>query len=71
MRLSLPADGVDRPVLAVERLIEGDRRERMKKDAGMDLERVSETVLKHSIWLMIAGGPAAPGCCISPTRRRW
>src|ERR671924_130300 len=36
---------------AVERLIEGDRRERMKKDAaGWNLERVSETVLKHSIW---------------------
>jgi cytochrome c oxidase accessory protein FixG len=40
---------------AVERLIEGDRRERMKKDAaGWNLERISETVLKHSIWLMIA-----------------
>jgi len=40
---------------AVERLIEGDRRERMKKDAaGWNLERLSETVLKHSIWLMIA-----------------
>ncbi len=42
---------------AVERLIEGDRRERMKKDASsdsMNLERISEIVLKHSIWLMIA-----------------
>src|SRR6476659_3886597 len=40
---------------AVERLIEGDRRARMKKDAaGWDLERISEAVLKHSIWLMIA-----------------
>jgi len=40
---------------AVERLVEGDRRQRMKKDAaGWNLERVSETVLKHSIWLMIA-----------------
>jgi cytochrome c oxidase accessory protein FixG len=40
---------------AVERLIEGDRRERMKKDAaGWNLERISETVLKHAIWLMIA-----------------
>src|SRR5256885_15594386 len=40
---------------AVERLIEGDRRERMKKEAaGWNLERISETVLKHSIWLMIA-----------------
>ncbi|MDD1526382.1 cytochrome c oxidase accessory protein CcoG [Bradyrhizobium sp. WBOS7] len=42
---------------AVERLIEGDRRERMKKAKSSDplkLERVSEIVLKHSIWLMIA-----------------
>jgi cytochrome c oxidase accessory protein FixG len=42
---------------AVERLVEGDRRERMKKDASSDpmkLERISEIVLKHSIWLMIA-----------------
>src|SRR3569833_3684262 len=42
---------------AVERLIEGDRRERMKKDKSSDpmkLERISEIVLKHSIWLMIA-----------------
>jgi cytochrome c oxidase accessory protein FixG len=40
---------------AVERLIEGDRRERMKKDAaGWNLERAAEAVLKHSIWLMIA-----------------
>jgi cytochrome c oxidase accessory protein FixG len=42
---------------AVERLIEGDRRERMKKDAAADpmkLERISEIVLKHSIWLLIA-----------------
>jgi cytochrome c oxidase accessory protein FixG len=40
---------------AVERLVEGDRRQRMKKDAaGLSLQRVSELVLKHSIWLMIA-----------------
>jgi cytochrome c oxidase accessory protein FixG len=41
---------------AVERLIEGDRRERMKKDASGtgSLERFAETLLKHSIWLMIA-----------------
>src|SRR3954469_18581667 len=42
---------------AVERLIEGDRRERMKKDASADpmkLRRISEIVLKHSIWLLIA-----------------
>ena len=40
---------------AVERLIEGDRRERMKKNAeGYTLQRWSEIVLKHSIWIMIA-----------------
>jgi len=42
---------------AVERLIEGDRRERMRKDAAKEalkLERFAEILLKHSIWLMIA-----------------
>ncbi len=42
---------------AVERWIEGDRRERMRKDAAkgtMKLERFAELLLKHSIWLMIA-----------------
>src|SRR6266581_4133574 len=41
----------------VERLAEGDRRERMKKDAArgtMKLQRFAEIVLKHWIWLMIA-----------------
>jgi cytochrome c oxidase accessory protein FixG len=40
---------------AVERLIEGNSREQAIKDRGpWDLERISEKVLKHSIWLMIA-----------------
>src|SRR5215471_18539594 len=42
---------------AVERRIEGDRRERMKKDASADrmkLDRIFELVLKHAIWLLIA-----------------
>ena len=41
---------------AVERLVEGDRRERMKKDAAgtVNPRRLGEIVLKHSIWLMIA-----------------
>jgi len=42
---------------AVERLAEGDRRERMKKDAArgtMKLQRFAEITLKHSIWLLIA-----------------
>ncbi|MHB2165564.1 cytochrome c oxidase accessory protein CcoG [Alsobacter sp. R-9] len=40
---------------AVERWVEGDRRERMRKDKGpWDLEIVSQKILKHTIWLMIA-----------------
>jgi cytochrome c oxidase accessory protein FixG len=40
---------------AVERLIEGDRRERMRNDAGPStLERFTEKLLKHWVWLMIA-----------------
>jgi len=42
---------------AVERMVEGDRRERMKKDAAANRwtpRRISEIVLKHSIWLLIA-----------------
>jgi cytochrome c oxidase accessory protein FixG len=42
---------------AVERWIEGDRRERMRKDAAAhqwNVKRISEVVLKHSIWLTIA-----------------
>src|SRR6476646_11335543 len=42
---------------AVERLVEGDRRERMRKDTArgtMKLQRLSEITLKHSIWLLIA-----------------
>ena len=42
---------------AVERLIEGDRRERMRKDAArgsLKMQRFAEIVLKHWIWLMIA-----------------
>jgi cytochrome c oxidase accessory protein FixG len=40
---------------AVERFIEGDRRERMKKaDGRLTLRRVGEIVAKHTIWLIIA-----------------
>ena len=40
---------------AVERLIEGDRRERMKKDKEpFTVRRAGELVMKHFIWLMIA-----------------
>jgi cytochrome c oxidase accessory protein FixG len=40
---------------AVERLIEGDRRDRMRKaKEKLTLELVAQKFLKHSIWLMIA-----------------
>ncbi|MCB5175801.1 cytochrome c oxidase accessory protein CcoG [Microvirga lenta] len=40
---------------AVERLIEGDRRERMKKaKEKWTLEILAQKVLKHSIWILIA-----------------
>ncbi len=40
---------------AVERVIEGDRRERMKKDkAEFHIPRALELIAKHTIWLMIA-----------------
>ncbi len=41
--------------LAVERLFEGDRRERMKRDAGpWTLEKVGVKTAKHFFWIMIA-----------------
>ncbi|MFI5013356.1 MAG: cytochrome c oxidase accessory protein CcoG [Hyphomicrobiales bacterium] len=41
--------------MAVERLIEGDRRERIHKDAGpLTLRRFTEKLFKHSVWLAIA-----------------
>jgi len=40
---------------AVERLIEGDRRDRIRKDKGaFSLRRAGELTAKHTIWLMIA-----------------
>ncbi|WP_022723505.1 cytochrome c oxidase accessory protein CcoG [Rhodopseudomonas sp. B29] len=40
---------------AVERFIEGDRRDRMLKDKrGLTLRRAGEIVAKHFVWLMIA-----------------
>jgi cytochrome c oxidase accessory protein FixG len=40
---------------AVERLIEGDRREQMRKAAGpLTFRRAGELVAKHGIWLIIA-----------------
>jgi cytochrome c oxidase accessory protein FixG len=40
---------------AVERFFEGDRRERMRKDAGpLTFQRVREKAMKHAVWLIIA-----------------
>src|SRR5215469_3289047 len=42
---------------AVERLVEGDRRARMKKDASsstLSVRRLSEIAVKHSLWVLIA-----------------
>jgi len=40
---------------AVERWVEGDRRERIRKDKGsLSLRRVGEVAAKHTIWLLIA-----------------
>ncbi len=41
--------------MAVERMIEGDRRTRMQRDAQpMNIETFSYKLLKHAIWLIIA-----------------
>ena len=41
--------------LAVERWIEGDRRERIRKDAAaLTPRRVTEKITKHAIWILIA-----------------
>ncbi|MGR7995683.1 MULTISPECIES: cytochrome c oxidase accessory protein CcoG [unclassified Xanthobacter] len=41
--------------MAVERMVEGDRRERMRLDAApWSLDKVVRKTLKHSIWLLIA-----------------
>lgn len=41
--------------MLVERFAEGDRRDRMRKDAQpLNVQTFSEKLLKHSLWLMIA-----------------
>lgn len=41
--------------MQVERWVEGDRRERMQRDAApMDLEKFSLKFMKHTLWLLIA-----------------
>jgi polyferredoxin len=57
---------------AVERFIEGDRRERMKKAHGKLAIRRAPPRLPSSTQYGFSspGGQAAPGCSISPTLRR-
>ena len=39
----------------IERIVEGDRRERMlKAKQKLNLERIKEKIIKHSLWLLIA-----------------
>ena len=41
--------------LMIERLAEGDRRDRMRKEAQpLNVQRVAEKTIKHSLWLAIA-----------------
>ena len=56
----------------VERRIEGDRNERMQRDAApLTADTVWKKVLKHSdLARPSPSGPAAPGSCTSSTRRR-
>ncbi len=54
----------------IERWVEGDRRDRMRKDtATLTVKRVWEIGLKHSLGWRWPGEPAAPGCFTSTTRR--
>ena len=73
VRLFLPADGVDRPVLLGRALGRGrparpHEARRRALDARQDPQARRSNM--RSGWRS-PGGPAAPGCSISPTRRRW
>ena len=71
VRYRLSADRVDRPVLLAERLIEGDRAIRMQRDKARGRPKRSvRKIAKHTVWLIIAPRPAAPGSCITTMRRR-
>jgi hypothetical protein len=48
------ADRLDRPFLIVERLIEGDRRQRLKNfGVSLTAKRAAQIAAKHSSWLLI------------------
>jgi hypothetical protein len=55
VRLRLSADRLDRPFLIVERLIEGDRRQRLKNfGVSLTAKRAAQIAAKHSSWLLIS-----------------
>jgi len=57
--------------MLVERLIEGDRNERMRIDrAPLTLAKTLRKTAKHAAWLAIAAATGAPGCSTTSTRRR-
>ncbi len=73
VRLFLPADGVDGSVLYGRTLDRGrparpHQTRRGAVDAGQDPQA---RVQARAVAADRAGGRAAPGCSISPTRRRW
>ena len=58
--------------VTVERWFEGDRREHLRRDGSRghsSARRVQAASIAYGC--SSPGGPAAPGCSISPTRRRW
>ncbi len=73
MRLRLPANGLDGPVL-LGRAQEGDRRDRIKLDAEpWTADKITKRVVKHAIWLLIAlatGGAAMLYFVDAPTLLR-
>ena len=55
MRLHVPQTVWTDLFYAIERLVEGDRRDRMRKDkAGLNARRVWELATKHFLWLTVA-----------------
>src|SRR3954447_21822276 len=54
----------------IERRIEGDRNERMKRDQGpWTADKLKRKLLKHAAWSSSPFGPAAPGSCTTSTRQ--
>ena len=69
---SVPADGVDDLFYAVERFVEGDRRERMRKAGGpLTVQRVREIATEHAILAVHRLVDRRRLGAVSPTLRRW